>query len=257
MSARSFRTSPVAFAFVALALSVVEGLALSAVEGQTPPSFEVASIKRNLDGPGNSGSTTLPGGRMSMTNRTLRSIIRVAYHAVDIEVIGGPDWLDNDRWNILATAPSGSDAKAPVEDMLKSLLEDRFKLRAHIEQRERPIYAMVLARADRQLGPKLHPTACTGQLCGNTSGNTNGVVSGTLTGRSRTMEDIGRALSNYAGRRVFDRTGLEGNYDFEVTWSQEVSIFTALQEQFGVKLDPQRAPLDVVIVDSVDHPVED
>ena len=249
MSARTFSSA----GLQACALIAAFALALHAQR----PAFEVASIKRNVDGPGNSASATLPGGRISLTNRTLRSIIRVAYGAIDIEVIGGPDWLDNDHWNIAATAPSGADAKTPVEPMLKSLLEDRFKLRAHIEQRERPIYAMVLARADRQLGPKLHPTACTGQGCGNSSGNTNGVISGTLTGRSRTMEDIGRSLSNYALRRVFDRTGLEGKYDYEVTWSQEVSIFTALPEQLGVKLEPQRAPLDVVVIDSVDRPIED
>ncbi len=71
------------------------------------------------------------------------------------------------------------------------------------------------------------------------------------------MEDLGRSLSNYARRRVFDRTGLEGKYDFEVSWSQELSIFTAVQEQLGLKLEAQRAAVDVVVVDSVEHPVED
>src|SRR5260221_268422 len=145
----------------------------AAASAQTPPAFEVASIKRNLDGPGKSGSANLPGGRVSMTNRPLRSIIRSAYGAIDIEVVGGPDWLDNDRWNILATAPSGVPADAPWRDMLKSLLEDRFKLPAHAEQRERPIYAMVFARSDKRLGPKISPTPCTGQLYGKSSGNTN------------------------------------------------------------------------------------
>ena len=239
---------------VALALAITS----APLSAQTPrPSFDVASIKRNIDGPGNSGSTNLPGGRISFTNRPLRAIIRSAYGSIDMEVIGGPDWLDNDRWNILATAPSGGPADAPWREMLTSLLEDRFKLHAHVEQRERPIYAMVFARSDRRLGEKLHATECTGQLCGNTSGNTQGIASGTLTGRARTMEDIGRSVSNYAERRVFDRTGLDGKYDFELTWSQDVSIFTAIQEQLGLKLEAQRAPVDVVVIDSVERPVED
>ena len=245
MSARNLLSSALAVAALALPLRA------------QAPSFEVASIKRNLDGPGNSGNINLPGGRISMTNQRLRQIIRSAYGSIDIEVVGGPDWLDNERWNILATAPSGSPVDAPWRDMLKSLLEDRFKLRAHIEQRERPIYAMVFARADKHLGPKISPTQCTGQMCGNTSGNTQGIASGTVTGRSRTMEDIGRGLSNYAERRIFDRTGLDGKYDFELTWSQEVSIFTAIQEQLGLRLEAQRAPVDVVVVDSVEKATED
>jgi uncharacterized protein (TIGR03435 family) len=71
------------------------------------------------------------------------------------------------------------------------------------------------------------------------------------------MADIGRTLSRYAGRRVFDRTGLSGRYDYEVQWSEEVSIFTAVQEQFGLRLESQRAPVEVVVVDSVERPVED
>jgi len=224
---------------------------------QAPPAFDVASIKRNLDGPGASGSTNLPGGRTSFTNRPLRSIIRNAYGSIDLDVVGGPDWLDNERWNILATAPSGGPAEAPWRDMLKSLLADRFKLRVHVEQRERPIYAMVFARSDKRLGPKINLTQCAGPLCGNTSGNTNGIISGTVTGRARTLEDIGNRLSHYAARRVFDRTGLDGKYDFELTWSQELSIFTAIQEQLGLKLEAQRAPLDVIVVDSVERPTED
>ena len=218
--------------------------------------FDVASIKRNVEVSNSSGNTNLPGGRVSFTNRPLRSIIRSAFGSIDMEVIGGPGWIDTERWNIVASAGR------PVEDevqreMLKALLMDRFKLVAHVEKRERPIYELVFARADRQLGAKLRPTECNGPGCGNTSGNTNGIISGTLTGRARTIEDLGRALSNYAERRVFDRTGLEGKYDFEVTWSQEVPIFTALPDQLGLKLQPQRAPLDVVVVDSVERPVED
>jgi uncharacterized protein (TIGR03435 family) len=71
------------------------------------------------------------------------------------------------------------------------------------------------------------------------------------------MADLGRSLSPYAGRRVFDRTGLDGRFDFEIQWAEEVSVFTALQEQLGLKLDAQRGPVEVVVIDSVERPVED
>ena len=93
--------------------------------------------------------------------------------------------------------------------------------------------------------------------CGTSSGRTNGIVSGTLTGTARLMSDIAVQLSRYAGRRVFDRTGLEGRYDYEVQWSEDVSIFTAVQEQFGLKFEADHAPVNVVVVDSVERPVED
>jgi uncharacterized protein (TIGR03435 family) len=230
------------------------------LHAQTPgprPSFEVASIKQNVSLSQNSGNTNLPGGRIRFNNQRMRQIIRSAYGSIDIEVIGGPDWLDGDRWDIVAVAPAGSPVDAPWREMLKTLLEERCRLRAHIEQRERPIYGLVFARGDKQLGPGIHPTACSGDVCGNTSANTNGVASGTMIGTARTMAEIARSLSNYAGRRVFDRTGLDGKYDFELKWSEDVSLFTALPDQLGLKLDAQRAPVDVIVIDSVGRPAED
>ena len=120
--------------------------------------------------------------------------------------------------------------------MLKTLLVDRFKLRAHVEQRERPVYALVFARADRQLGPTIRATTAPCRMegdCGSTDTNSNGIASGTMHGRARTMAQVGRSLSGYAERRVLDRTGLDGRYDFELTWSEEVSIFTAVQVCFA------------------------
>jgi uncharacterized protein (TIGR03435 family) len=247
MSARTFLGSALAFAALALPLHA------------QAPSFEVASIKRNVSGDARSGTRTLPGGRVATTNESLRQIIRRAYGSNDLDVVGGPDWLDTDRWDITASAGTGNPDEA-LEPMLRSLLAERFKLRAHVEMRERPIYGLVLGRPDKRLGDKIHisPTDCRADAdCGSTSAKTSGVGAGTITGVARTMADIGRSLSPYAGRRVFDRTGLGGRYDFEIQWSDEVSIFTALQEQLGLKLDAQRGPVEVVVVDSVERAVED
>jgi len=225
------------------------------------PAFEVAAIKRNVSGGTFSGNRTLPGGRITMENQRLRQIIRSAYGSADLEVVGGPGWIDTERWDIVATAGSdaGSGGEVPWREMLKTLLIERFKLVARVEQRERPIYGLVFQRADRQLGPAIHPTICVpnAPACDGTSANTNGIVSGTIVGKGRTLTDIGRSLSPYAERRVFDKTGLDGRYDYELKWSEDVSFFTAVQEQLGLKLEAGRAPLDVVVVDSVERPVED
>jgi uncharacterized protein (TIGR03435 family) len=247
MSARTFLSSAFVFAVAV------------AVHAQSArPAFEVAAIKRNASGDTFSGNRTLPGGRINMDNQRLRQIIRSAYGSADLEVIGGPSWIDSERWNIVATA--GADGRdGDWREMLKTLLIERFKLVARVEQRERPIYGLVFARTDKQLGPAIHPTVCAPKMpaCDGTTANTNGIVSGTIVGKGRTLTDIGRSLSPYAERRVFDRTGLTERYDYELKWSEDVSFFTAVQEQLGLKLDSQRAPLDVVVVDSVEHPVED
>ena len=227
---------------------------------QTPrPAFDVASIKRNVSLDPRSSQRNMPGGRINFSNQRLRQVIRAAFGGSDIEVISGPDWIDSDRWDIVA-APASVDANAPWREMLKTLLMDRFKLRAHVEQRERPIYALVFARDDKRLGPKMHPTQTPCKIegdCGSTDTNSNGVTSGTIHGTARTMAQVGRSLSGYAERRVFDRTELEGRYDFELTWGDDVSIFTAVSEQLGLKLRADRAPTDVVVIDSVERATED
>ena len=247
MSARNFLSSAVAL------------LALSAVEGRAQrPSFDVATVKRNVTVSNHSGTRTLPGGRIMMENQPLRTVIRSAYGASDLEVIGGPSWIDSDRWDIVASAGGTAATDDDRGEMLKTLLMERFKLVAHVEQRERPIYVLVFARGDRQLGPAIHPTACPPPAgCEGTTGNTNGIVSGTLIGKGRTIADIGRSLSRYAERRVFDRTGLEGKFDYELKWSEDVTVFTAVQEQLGLKFEAQRAPLDVVVVESAERATDD
>ena len=235
-------------------------LALSVVEGQVPrPAFDVATIKRNVSLSQSSSQRNMPGGRINFINQRLRAVIRSAYGGIDVEVVGGPGWIDDDRWDIVA-APAVMDANAPWREMLKTLLTDRFKLQAHVEQRERPIFAMVFARPDKQLGPNIFLTKTPCKIegdCGSTDINTSGSASGTMRGTARTMAQVGRSLVSFAERRVLDRTGLEGRYDFDLKWGDDVSIFTAVTEQLGLKLQADRAQVDVVVVDSVQRATED
>jgi uncharacterized protein (TIGR03435 family) len=240
--------------------SAFGALALSVVEGQAPrPAFDVATIKRNVSLSQNSSQRNMPGGRINFVNQRLRAVIRAAYGGVDIEVVGGPDWIDDDRWDIVAS-PAVMDANAPWREMLKTLLMERFKLTAHVEQRERPIFAMVFARPDKQLGPGIFLTKTPCKIegdCGSTDTNASGPASGTIRGNARTLAQVGRSMVSFTERRVLDRTGLEGRYDFELKWGDDVSIFTAVTEQLGLKLQADRAQVDVVVVDSVARAAED
>ncbi len=237
-------------------VAVVGGVLVA--QAPTSPAFEVASIKLNISGDPRSGTQNLPGGRVTVTNLRLRDLIRRAYGSNDIEVVGGPDWVDADRWDILAVA-APDDADTPWALMLKSLLAERFKLEAHFEPREQPIFQLVFARSDKRLGPAFHGTSCKDDdpRCGGTSANTSGIKSGTITGVGLTMAELGTRLSRFAERRVFDQTGLEGRYDFQLQWSEDLSIFTAVQEQLGLKLESAKGPVDVVVIDHVERPTED
>jgi uncharacterized protein (TIGR03435 family) len=118
----------------------------------------------------------------------------------------------------------------------------------------------VFARTDQRLGPKIHATGCKPDAldCSSTSGRTNGIVSGTLTAVASTMLHLAETRSRCAEQRVFDATGLDdARYDFELEWSQDVSIFTALQEQLGLKLEGAKGHVDVLVIDHVERPMPD
>lgn len=280
-------------------LGVLFGLGLGAaaclvvVNGQTPPSpaaFEVASVKENVSVSDNASVRAQPGGRVSVSNNSLRNIIRNAYNVQNYQIVGGPDWINTVRWDITAKAPGD----APPQQlllMLRTLLADRFKLVVRHEQREMPIYALTRARADGQLGPQLRASSAdcaaifaAAKAKGETPPpTTNGrPTCGTRTTRGNMMTtgvavtDLARNLAPFVGRLVVDKTDLDGVYDLELTWVPEqgpsgpegtsaqavpssdgVSLFTAVHEQLGLKLDAQRGQVDVLVVESAQRPVED
>lgn len=231
-------------------------------------SFEVASIRRNLSGDSGSRVNAAPGGRVVATNVPLRNLIQNIFRVQDFQLVGGPDWLTSERWDIIASA-GGEPSREQMLVMLKQLLVDRFGLAVHTETREAPIYALVLARRDRRLGPQLQsdPTNCAArppdtQGCGTDRGP------GIMTTAGSSMDEIALALSRVVGRSVVNDTGLPGQYRFQLTWSPEpavgeapagsagASVFTALQEQLGLKLEARRGPIEVLVVDAATRPAE-
>jgi uncharacterized protein (TIGR03435 family) len=244
-----------------------------AVAAQEPaaPAFEVASVKPNTSViEGSIGPR--PGGYAAM-NIPLRLLIIRAYELRSFQVVGGPSWIDGERFDVTARAAEGTPPNQ-VFPMLRTLLAERFKLVAHTEKREQPVYALVTARADRRLGPNLKPSTlnCSGQP----DQSERCAVGGSFTGSGGTLKGVGQPLavlathvSTAVDRIVQDRTGLAGAFDFELAWSggglktatsapsDLPSLFTAMQELLGLKLEPSRGPVDVLVIDSVERPTPD
>jgi uncharacterized protein (TIGR03435 family) len=271
----------------------------SSLRAQAPAgnaAFEVASVKPNRSGEGNVMLGMQPGGRLTATNVPLRMLIRQAYDIQDFQGVGGPDWLGSDRFDVVAKAPDGQPLNfQSMRPMLRSLLADRFKLTAHRETRQMPVYTLVTTRGDGTPGPGLKPSSveCAGSVGGRRGGGPppappqpgERVDCGFIIGPGRLnvggmpIDRLAQALSPMVGRIVLDKTGLTGNYSYELTYTPEQfgggppplggitaapaidpntpSIFTALQEQLGLRLDSDRGPVEVLVIDSAEQPTAD
>jgi bla regulator protein blaR1 len=262
--------------------------------GQTASTlrFEVASIKRN-NGDAQKAFVLQgyrPGGSFGGLNVTLGSVIRLAYGLQDFQMAGAPKWVDTDRFDVEARGPQGA-TQSEVPRRLQSLLAERFALKAHMETRDHPIYALVLARADRSLGPRLRrsqfdakqiqeqdarmlresPATFTPLECGLTAGRRLGSC-------GSTMASLATRFPMYVGRIAVDQTGLTGLYQYDLHFGDRPipgtgpgggfpfpvssqagdpdapSLFTALEEQLGLKLVPQTGRIEVLVIDHVEPP---
>jgi uncharacterized protein (TIGR03435 family) len=288
-----------------IALGSILGPRLQAQQSTAElPSFEVASVKVNKTGDGRMMVMNQPGGGLTVTNLPLAALIRFAYQLQDFQLIGAPDWITNEHFDIVAKAavdrpatPSAGPLGLTTRLMLQSLLAERFKLAAHPDTRPLPIYALVLARSDGKLGPQLRPstTDCDAVMAaGRGRGGPPappappapgerpvcGMFMGpsTLKSGGTPISQMIMPLSQMVRRVVVDRTGLNGKFDVDLTWTPDQmpsgppppgappspaidpngpSIFTALQEQLGLKLESQTGPVDVLVIDHVEHPTPD
>jgi bla regulator protein blaR1 len=240
-------------------------LAVGLVRTQAPPAFEVASIRINKSGDQSRSIRSMPGGRLQATNVPLRNLIRFAYEVLTLgEITGGPDWMESAAFDIVAKG----DAEESQPSMMRALLAERFKLAVHREMREQALYALTLARTDKKLGPALTPSTadCSKDgACYRRSTQTRFELKG------QAIPQLARTLNALVGETVVDRTGLVGAYDMTVEFSPEQlpgmprapadpnlpSLFTALQEQLGLKLERSRGSVEVLVVDHAEMPVLD
>jgi len=215
--------------------------------------IEVATIKRNSSTDSRQSSRVLPGGRVEITNMPLRTLIRIAFGTTGSQVVGGPDWIGTDGYDIVAKV-SGDPMTA-----LKPLLEERFHLQVHTEKREVQTYALVLANTNGGLGPQSKPSEADcaprpADRCGIRGGN------GNITYTGLTLGQIATNLAKQPVLRapVADQTGLSGKYDLHLEFNDDPgpNIFTALIEQAGLKLQPKKGTVDFIVIDRADRPEE-
>jgi uncharacterized protein (TIGR03435 family) len=233
--------------------------------------FDAVSIKPH-QGSSNGGSIGWqPGGRWVQVNSTIGGLIRSAY-PTKVDLQAAPSWVDSEQFDVEARAafdPNPDDRRA----LLRQLLAERLHFSAHYESLDRPVYRLVLAREGR-VDPRLRriDIDCSmyrpdrGAAAGNATGavpcrfSLSGGTSLTMVSSGQTMQSFGDTISNLAGRPIVDKTGLSGYYAFTVEglgFDDNQSIFTALQEQLGLKLDSGRAPVDVLVIDHIEKPTED
>jgi uncharacterized protein (TIGR03435 family) len=273
-----------------LFLSITAALSLPSLQGQrAAPAFEVTTVKPYTGEPKPPTNTFLAGGRYVASAATLKSIIALAYQPlVPRQIVGGPAWIETpmEMFDVQAKA-GGNPPVDTLRAMLQALLADRFKLRTHVEKRDSPIFALVPARADGRLGPQLKPAPvdCSNRLsdspppdeapqplstnCAFFTRVTNFVGVGlqfSASAKGVTMAQLAAQLTaaNAVGRVVLDRTGLTGFYDVDVNFAgtpapglNAPSVFTAVEEQLGLKLESTTAPIDFLVIDSVDRPSAD
>lgn len=231
-----------------LLLSIV-----GAVLGQT---FEVASVKlSSLDANSTSGIKT-GHGRLDAHNVTLKRCIMGAYAVGPHQISGGPDWLDFDRFDILAKSDQPVDDDGALMAMLRTLLGERFKLA--IRRETRPMTAFVLQVAKN--GPKMEKAA-PGESGTNTTNNNTGV---TVDAHHTNMDALARVLARSLDLPVVNGTGLDGIFNFKLHWVPDnarpamegVSIFTAVQEQLGLRLRSEKTLVEVLVIEHAERPTE-
>lgn len=251
-------------------LTALLAATVSVLRGQpvAPPAFEAASIK-----PGNSrssgGGLNLLPGRIRVVNGSLKFCIQVAWNVKDFQVSGGEGWMGTDRYDIDAVA-AGPFQKGEYRAMLQTLLADRFGLVMHRETQNKSGYALVAGRNGAKLPPPIEDPDI--MFSRTPSGDT------VLKATSASMSQLAMALSSTLGAPVVDLTGIEGRFDVSLRWTPDPTsqplmtksgvplpppppdavtgptLFTALQEKLGLKLEARKVPVEVIAIDRAHRP---
>jgi uncharacterized protein (TIGR03435 family) len=238
---------------IACLLFVIVGAAFA--QSVDAPRFEVAVIKLSNAGTNASSGIGTGRGRVNAHNVTLKRCIMGAYGIGPHQIAGGPDWLDSERFDITGKAEKPTNDDDLFMAMLQSLLAERFKLAFHHETRTIPAYVLEVGKN----GPKLEK-AGDGESVTNTNGSNLGVaMDARFTGMKRFAEVLAREID----LPVVDQTGLAGVFNFKLQWTRDTAkmpdrptIYTAVQEQLGLRLRSQKMPLEILVIDRAERPSE-
>ena len=260
----------------ALGLILAAGAISAVVTAQSAreasaPTLEVASIRLNTSRDPVASIGASPSGLITFTNVTVRDVIQRAYRVPLAQVVGGPEWLDRERYDVRARADSAATPER-LMPVLQTLLAERLKLVVRTEKRDTPVFALVLAKADRRLGSQLQPSSMTcaeaqpvappaaRPICSGRSGP------GFITAGGVTMPEVATSLSAMVGRPVVDRTNLQGRFDLDLKWASDrfpppgpdrgAFVSELMTQQLGLSLQPTRGPVDFLVVESVERPTE-
>jgi uncharacterized protein (TIGR03435 family) len=222
---------------------------------QNKAEFEVASIKPTASQDGSLSVRFPPGGRFSVRNLTLKQLLQNAYAMQDYQVSGVPGWITSAGFDIEAKASAGT-AEPPREqllEMVQTLLVDRFHIALHRETRQLPIYVLAVGKT----GPKLQPA--------DSNVGRSKTMLGQMIAQKMSITELANILALDLKRPVKDETGLKGQFAFTLEWSPGLresddrpasrpSLFTAVQEQLGLKLESAKGPIEVLVIDSAEKP---
>ncbi len=233
------------------------GLLIAAIYGvnaraqsNARPAFEVASVKPNRSGSDNSSLSWNPGS-ITIANTSLKTLVLHAYGIKGYQLSGGPGWTDTDRFDLSAKSKEGA-APEELRLMLRSLLEDRFRLQVHQETRDLPTFALTVGKN----GPKLRAADGNPQTS---------ITKGRLTGQM-SMSALADALTRLLDRPVLDMTRIAGRFDLLLEWMPDEDaangesgrpfLMAAIQEQLGLTLAPQKSAVSILVIDRVEKPTE-
>jgi uncharacterized protein (TIGR03435 family) len=266
-------------------LAVVMCGAVAGVTAQETPGLEVVSIKPTPAETRGGSFGTRPGGGVVATNMPMASLISLAYSLQDSNRIeGAPDWFFREGFDVNATY-AGQPTPGQLQDIWREVFADRFKLKARLESREVPAYELVLARPDRGVPPGLKRIAadCAALRAARQRGETpptppltpGGAVpcganysGGSVVSSGMPLSQFARSIQGGTGRILIDKTGLQGDYEFTLKYSSPrpgavadpdggPDLFTALQEQLGLKVEPSRTTIEVLIIEHIERPTPD
>ena len=271
------RLSPVRVAYTMAVFATICAAFVSVTLARTQQplrSFEVESVKPNTSGAQND-HLSFAVGRYTVTNTTIKNVIKFAYNARDFQVTGAPAWVDTDRFDIDATAGeelaqqwrdlSRAQQIEELRPMVQSLLAHRFKMTVTHVVKELPVYALVVASDGPRLTPSTPTTPDQFRISGGPAGEA------VLTAKNEPIAALVTMLSQQLDHAVVDRSGLGGNYDLFLEWTPSLtsppaagaqaaantdapSIFTALREQLGLRLESTKGPVDTIVVDHIEKP---